>query len=217
MPASRRRPGPGRRASRVCGLGSIVTRSEASRGSSAAADLPNTRRAPASTPNWPRTPFDHVEINFENPPFSQGEVEPDGQRRFDYLAHVAAGGPQKQVFDGLLGDAGATSGKAQVVRLLKRLDNAAKIDPMVLAITRVFRDDERPNERGGNRVQWNPNSLHRLSSHTTPQHHGGDGRNDAIGQRQPERHQQHQDERQTDETDNAPDAAPPFHCYHPQI
>src|SRR5208282_6664602 len=61
------------------------------------------------------TPFGDVEINFQDAPLRQYQVEPKRERKFERLADKAASRPEEQIFGGLLGDSGGTAGLDDVV------------------------------------------------------------------------------------------------------
>src|SRR2546423_12194235 len=89
-----------------------------------------------------RPPWGDVEIDFQNPPFRQHQIDPKRQWKLQSLTDEAAARPEEQVFGGLLGDGRATPCLGDVFSVLDRRPQLGPVDAVMRTKPTVFgRDD----------------------------------------------------------------------------
>lgn len=158
------------------------------------------------------TPFRDVEIDFEHAPFAEHAVEPQRQRKFQRLAKKAARRPQEQVLGGLLCDAGTAARLAQIFGL-HNLNNALEIDPMMTAVARILRDEDRNHECRRDTVERDPNALDMLAFSPPPEHDGRYRRKHRVEEREDERQRQDQNEERHRGANDRPESGSFDRCH----
>ena len=108
--------------------------------------------APASAPNWPGRPeFGDVEIDFQDPPLRQHQIDPHRQRNLQRLADHAAARPQEQVLRHLLGDGRAAARHLAVLGIIDHVAQRVPVDAVVTAEFGVLGGDHRARQSGRHR------------------------------------------------------------------
>ncbi len=140
-----------------------------------------------------RAPFGDVEIDLQDAPLRQHQVDPHRQRKFQRLAHVAAALPEEEVLGDLLRDGRAAAHLGDVVGFVERLAHPPPIDPVMGAEAAVLGRDDRARQRRRDPVEGHHGALHALASDPAPQHHRRNRVDEPIERRDQIGHE-HQDQ-----------------------
>ena len=117
-----------------------------------------------------RTKLGDVEINFQDAPLRQHEIDPQRQRKLQYFADRTRDRPQKQIFRDLLGDGGSAANLPTILGILDRLAQGPQVNAVMLAEMSIFRPNHRTWQRGRNRIEIDPLPRDRLARRPAPQH-----------------------------------------------
>ena len=79
-----------------------------------------------------------VEVNFHDAPLRQYEIDPEREREFQRLAHVASALPEKQILCQLLRDGRTATHFIEVISLCDRLADLRQVNSVVAAKTPVL-------------------------------------------------------------------------------
>src|SRR6185312_4974514 len=90
-----------------------------------------------------RPPFGDVEINLEDTPLAEHQVDPHGQGELQHLADVATAGPQEEILRDLLGDGGPAPHVLKIVRTGNGVADFSEIYPIMAAKAAVLSNDHR--------------------------------------------------------------------------
>ena len=145
-----------------------------------------------------RAPFGDIEVDFQNPPLRQHQVDPERQRKLQRLAQPAAARPQEQVLRHLLGDGGTAAHVLEVVGIGHGIADFREVDAVMAAKAAVLGDDHGERERRRDARQRHILPLHALAADAAPEHHGGDRLAEAIERRDQVGQQQQDQQREAD-------------------
>ena len=155
-----------------------------------------------------RTPFGDVEIDFQDPPFRQHEVDPQRERKFQRLADEAAPRPEKQVLRHLLGDGRDALRLAEVVGGVDPFAQFAEIDAAMAAEAAILRGDDGRRQRRRHAVDRHEGAFDAGSLGPAREHQGRDRIDETVEHRERVRQQQDDNDDDHQRPEEPPQSAP---------